>query len=216
MTVAGFGSLLSEASARSTFPQLRNFRQGRLRGWRRVFAHQVGARGGRAAAQAVQQACRAAVPGRLRACDTHAWRCPALQGGARAGARPADQLQRCKGHGKTANIALLSCPAAVRDLLCPGHCTARDARGGQPPPCCTSLLPSVLGCHMPRRLVPCPASRPHRGPAARGQPALGERCSFFQCRARQMAPRPLRLRAWSLGLQACVPHRPVLCCLRRR
>lgn len=40
MTVAGFGSLLSEASARSTFPQLRNFRQGRLRGWRRVFAHQ--------------------------------------------------------------------------------------------------------------------------------------------------------------------------------
>lgn len=43
MTVAGFGSLLSETSARSTFPQLRNFRQGRLRGWRRVFAHQVGA-----------------------------------------------------------------------------------------------------------------------------------------------------------------------------
>ncbi|KAL4443866.1 hypothetical protein ABPG75_011603 [Micractinium tetrahymenae] len=40
MTVAGFGSLLSETSARSTFPQLRNFRQGRLRGWRRVFAHQ--------------------------------------------------------------------------------------------------------------------------------------------------------------------------------
>ena len=42
MTVAGFGSLLSETSARSTFPQLRDFRQGRLRGWRRVFAHQVG------------------------------------------------------------------------------------------------------------------------------------------------------------------------------
>lgn len=40
MTVAGFGSLLSETSARSTFPQLLNFRQGRLRGWRRVFAHQ--------------------------------------------------------------------------------------------------------------------------------------------------------------------------------
>ncbi|PSC69323.1 hypothetical protein C2E20_7169 [Micractinium conductrix] len=40
MTVAGFGSLLSETSARSTFPQLRDFRQGRLRGWRRVFAHQ--------------------------------------------------------------------------------------------------------------------------------------------------------------------------------
>ncbi|KAI7843079.1 hypothetical protein COHA_003250 [Chlorella ohadii] len=40
MTIAGFGSLLSETSARSTFPELQNFRQGRLRGWRRVFAHQ--------------------------------------------------------------------------------------------------------------------------------------------------------------------------------
>ncbi|KAF8058915.1 hypothetical protein HT031_005483 [Scenedesmus sp. PABB004] len=39
MTVAGFGSLLSERSARSTFPDLQNFRPGRLRGWRRVFAH---------------------------------------------------------------------------------------------------------------------------------------------------------------------------------
>ena len=41
MTIAGFGSLLSLTSARSTFPHLRDFRQGRLpRGWRRVFAHQ--------------------------------------------------------------------------------------------------------------------------------------------------------------------------------
>ncbi|GBF99319.1 hypothetical protein Rsub_12100 [Raphidocelis subcapitata] len=39
MTVAGFGSLLSERSARSTFPDLGNFRPARLRGWRRVFAH---------------------------------------------------------------------------------------------------------------------------------------------------------------------------------
>ncbi|KAI3429602.1 hypothetical protein D9Q98_005688 [Chlorella vulgaris] len=40
MTIAGFGSLLSETSARSTFPELQNFRQGRLKGWRRVFTHQ--------------------------------------------------------------------------------------------------------------------------------------------------------------------------------
>lgn len=39
ITVAGFGSLLSVASARSTFPALHNFRQGRIRGYRRVFAH---------------------------------------------------------------------------------------------------------------------------------------------------------------------------------
>lgn len=39
MTVAGFGSLLSERSARTTFPDLQNFRPGRLRGYRRVFAH---------------------------------------------------------------------------------------------------------------------------------------------------------------------------------
>ncbi len=38
-TVAGFGSLLSERSARFTFPGLQNFREGRVRGWRRVFAH---------------------------------------------------------------------------------------------------------------------------------------------------------------------------------
>ena len=38
-TVAGFGSLLSERSARGTFPSLENFREGRVRGWRRVFAH---------------------------------------------------------------------------------------------------------------------------------------------------------------------------------
>jgi len=39
ITVAGFGSLLSETSARSTFDTVSNFRQGRLRGFRRVFAH---------------------------------------------------------------------------------------------------------------------------------------------------------------------------------
>ena len=38
-TVAGFGSLLSERSARFTFPELENFREGRVRGWRRGFAH---------------------------------------------------------------------------------------------------------------------------------------------------------------------------------
>lgn len=36
--MAGFGSLLSERSARSTFPDLVNFRLARLRGYRRVFA----------------------------------------------------------------------------------------------------------------------------------------------------------------------------------
>lgn len=39
MTVTGFGSLLSERSARTTFPDLQNFRAGRLYGYRRVFAH---------------------------------------------------------------------------------------------------------------------------------------------------------------------------------
>jgi hypothetical protein len=38
MTIAGFGSLLSETSARSTFPNLQNFRLARVRGFRRVFA----------------------------------------------------------------------------------------------------------------------------------------------------------------------------------
>ncbi|GAB4843065.1 hypothetical protein Ancab_013044 [Ancistrocladus abbreviatus] len=37
--ICGFGSLLSERSARSTFPELKNFRVGRLKGFRRVFAH---------------------------------------------------------------------------------------------------------------------------------------------------------------------------------
>lgn len=32
MTIAGFGSLLSERSARSTFPDLTNFRVGRVAG----------------------------------------------------------------------------------------------------------------------------------------------------------------------------------------
>ncbi|XP_027164497.1 uncharacterized protein LOC113764722 isoform X1 [Coffea eugenioides] len=39
VSVCGFGSLLSERSARSTFPELINFRIGKLSGFRRVFAH---------------------------------------------------------------------------------------------------------------------------------------------------------------------------------
>eukprot|EP00892_Ulva_mutabilis_P011556 jgi/Ulvmu1/8773/UM048_0028.1 len=39
MSVVGFGSLLSEHSSRFTFPELKNFRQARLRGFRRVFGH---------------------------------------------------------------------------------------------------------------------------------------------------------------------------------
>lgn len=39
LSVCGFGSLLSEKSARSTFPDLINFRVAALRGFRRVFAH---------------------------------------------------------------------------------------------------------------------------------------------------------------------------------
>ncbi|XP_021725581.1 uncharacterized protein LOC110692803 isoform X2 [Chenopodium quinoa] len=39
VSICGFGSLLSERSARSTFPDLANFRIARLKGFRRVFAH---------------------------------------------------------------------------------------------------------------------------------------------------------------------------------
>jgi len=39
ITIIGFGSLLSETSARTTFPRLQNFRLGRVRGFRRVFRH---------------------------------------------------------------------------------------------------------------------------------------------------------------------------------
>ncbi|CAL1397310.1 unnamed protein product [Linum trigynum] len=39
ISICGFGSLLSERSARSTFPNLTNFRVARLNGFRRVFAH---------------------------------------------------------------------------------------------------------------------------------------------------------------------------------
>ncbi|GBG83441.1 hypothetical protein CBR_g37153 [Chara braunii] len=39
ISIGGFGSLLSERSARETFPHLRNFRKARLRGFRRIFAH---------------------------------------------------------------------------------------------------------------------------------------------------------------------------------
>jgi hypothetical protein len=38
-TLVGFGSLLSETSARTTFPDLCNFRFGRVENYRRVFGH---------------------------------------------------------------------------------------------------------------------------------------------------------------------------------
>jgi len=38
-SIIGFGSLLSQRSALSSFPNLKNFRIGRLCNWRRVFAH---------------------------------------------------------------------------------------------------------------------------------------------------------------------------------
>jgi hypothetical protein len=39
ITILGFGSLLSERSSRRTFPELQNFRLGRVPNYRRVFAH---------------------------------------------------------------------------------------------------------------------------------------------------------------------------------
>ncbi|KAL5785140.1 hypothetical protein ACOSQ2_007532 [Xanthoceras sorbifolium] len=39
ISICGFGSLLSESSARSTFPDLIDFRLAKLHGFRRVFAH---------------------------------------------------------------------------------------------------------------------------------------------------------------------------------
>lgn len=39
ITVLGFGSLLSERSSRTTFPDLQNFRLGRVPNYRRVFGH---------------------------------------------------------------------------------------------------------------------------------------------------------------------------------
>ena len=39
VTIVGLGSLLSERSSRTTFPNLDNFRLGRVHGYRRVFAH---------------------------------------------------------------------------------------------------------------------------------------------------------------------------------
>lgn len=39
ITILGFGSLLSQKSSQVTFPALRNFRLGRVRDHRRVFAH---------------------------------------------------------------------------------------------------------------------------------------------------------------------------------
>eukprot|EP00929_Paragymnodinium_shiwhaense_P007789 TRINITY_DN111698_c0_g1_i1.p1 TRINITY_DN111698_c0_g1~~TRINITY_DN111698_c0_g1_i1.p1 ORF type:complete len:235 (-),score=33.38 TRINITY_DN111698_c0_g1_i1:269-928(-) len=41
-TIIGLGSLLSEKSSRRTFPDLTGFRLGRVRGYRRVFAHPAG------------------------------------------------------------------------------------------------------------------------------------------------------------------------------
>lgn len=38
-TIIGYGSLLSEKSARTTFPDLINFRHGRIRDYRRIFGH---------------------------------------------------------------------------------------------------------------------------------------------------------------------------------
>lgn len=39
ITILGLGSILSERSSRITFPDLTNFRRGRVRGYRRIFAH---------------------------------------------------------------------------------------------------------------------------------------------------------------------------------
>lgn len=39
LSICGFGSLLSERSAKSTFPDLKNFRVAKLHGFRRVFGH---------------------------------------------------------------------------------------------------------------------------------------------------------------------------------
>ena len=39
ITILGFGSLLSETSSRTTFPDLQNFRLGRVPNYRRVFGH---------------------------------------------------------------------------------------------------------------------------------------------------------------------------------
>lgn len=39
LTILGFGSLLSETSSRMTFPELTNFRLGRIPNYRRVFGH---------------------------------------------------------------------------------------------------------------------------------------------------------------------------------
>lgn len=39
ITILGFGSLLSEQSSKTTFPELRNFRLGRVKNYRRVFGH---------------------------------------------------------------------------------------------------------------------------------------------------------------------------------
>lgn len=39
VTLLGYGALLSESSSRLTFPELKNFRHVRVKGWRRVFAH---------------------------------------------------------------------------------------------------------------------------------------------------------------------------------
>ncbi|CAD7697545.1 unnamed protein product [Ostreobium quekettii] len=39
MTIAGFGSLLSERSSRMTFPDLQNFRVAKVPGYQRIFGH---------------------------------------------------------------------------------------------------------------------------------------------------------------------------------
>ena len=39
ITIIGFGSLLSPTSAKTTFPELRNFKLAKVKGFRRIFTH---------------------------------------------------------------------------------------------------------------------------------------------------------------------------------
>lgn len=74
MTICGFGSLLSKTSALTTFPSLQNFRTGLLRGWRRVFTHQVQSAGGRGRLRVPLRLCRCWHP----SCLKHPSRYPRL------------------------------------------------------------------------------------------------------------------------------------------
>ena len=68
LLVAGFGSLLSERSARSTFPELRGFRVGALPGFRRVFAHACDVFLDNGIADLVRACVRVCVRACVRAC----------------------------------------------------------------------------------------------------------------------------------------------------